>query len=82
MPELIEKFKTGNCNDCKTDIIVSRMKYVRRNISGEYFEEVLENRGSIVKVHSSKYVLVCNTCFDNKYSKNYKNLGIVSPAGK
>ena len=80
--ELLYKFKTGNCHDCNSEIIVSCVKYARRNIGGEYFEELLEGRGSIVKVHSSKYILVCKPCFTKTYSKNYKNLGIVSPAGK
>jgi hypothetical protein len=77
MPDkiVVGKFKTGNCNDCNKDIIVSRVKNTGMNKFGRYNYETLENRGSIVKVHSSKYILVCKSCFNNKYANNYSHLG-------
>jgi len=70
--EVVEVYKSGECHDCKQDIVVTRIanKFIDDK-DRQYIREDLENRGSVVKLLGT-YILVCKECFDEKYSKNYK----------
>jgi len=70
--EVVEVYKSGECYDCKQDIVVTRIatKFIDDK-DRQYIREDLENRGSVVKLLGT-YILVCKKCFDEKYSKNYK----------